>query len=36
LSVLFLIRRKRIMPEEPLSLEEKEELSSLISREKEG
>ena len=36
LSVLFLIRRKRIMPEEPLSLEEKEELSILISREKEG
>ena len=36
LSVLFLIRRKRIMPEEPLSLEEKEELSSLISRKEEG
>ena len=36
LSVLFLIRRKRIMPEEPLSLEEKEELSSLISGKEEG
>ena len=36
LSVLFLIRRKRIMPEEPLSPEEQEELSSLINREEEG
>ena len=36
LSVLFLIRRKRIMPEEPLSPEEQEELSSLISGKEEG
>ena len=36
LSVLFLIRRKRIMPEEPLSPEEQEELSSLINSEEEG
>ena len=32
LSALFLIRRKRILPEEPLSHSEKEELSRLISR----
>ena len=32
LSALFLIRRKRILPEEPLSYSEKEELSRLISR----
>ena len=32
LSTLFLIRRKRILPEEPLSHSEKEELSRLISR----
>tara|TARA_E500000331_G_scaffold81019_1_gene76545 strand:+ start:321 stop:797 length:477 start_codon:yes stop_codon:yes gene_type:complete len=32
LSALFLIRRKRILPEEPLSHNEKEELSRLISR----
>ena len=31
-SALFLIRRKRILPEEPLSHSEKEELSRLISR----
>ena len=36
LSVLFLIRRKRIMPEEPLSPEEQEELSSLVSGKEEG
>ena len=35
LSALFLIRRKRILPEEPLSHSEKEELSRLISRENE-
>tara|TARA_A100000164_G_scaffold376398_1_gene413376 strand:- start:626 stop:1102 length:477 start_codon:yes stop_codon:yes gene_type:complete len=32
LSALFLIRRKRILPEEPLSHSEKQELSRLISR----
>jgi cytochrome c-type biogenesis protein CcmH len=32
LSALFLIRRKRILPEEPLSHSEKEEVSRLISR----
>ena len=32
LSALFLIRRKKILPEEPLSHSEKEELSRLISR----
>ena len=32
LSALFLIRRKRILPEEPLSHSEEEELSRLISR----
>ena len=36
LSVLFLIRRKRVLPEEPLSPEEHEELSSLISGKEEG
>ena len=36
LSVLFLIRRKRVLPEEPLSPEEREELSSLISGKEEG
>ena len=36
LSVLFLIRRKRVLPEEPLSPEEHKELSSLISRKEEG
>ena len=36
LSVLFLIRRKRVLPEEPLSPEEQEELSSLISGKEEG
>ena len=35
LSALFLIRRKRILPEEPLSHSEKEELSRLISRKEE-
>ena len=32
LSALFLIRRKKILPEEPLSHSEREELSRLISR----